>query len=74
MGQSLAYVNVIHNGRLEHAPDCSSLVIDLRLLQMIRNNIFTHFAKSCRLSFTEMHGETVNGVSCFVQQMYTNIV
>ena len=69
--QSLVYVNVIQNGRLEHVPDCvskqSSLVKDLRLLQMIRYNILNHFAKSWRLSFTEMHGEKVDWVSCFVQ-------
>ena len=41
---------------------------------MIRTNIFTHFAMSWRLSFTEMHGEKVGGVSCFVQQTHTNIV
>ena len=45
-----------------------------RLLQMIRSNIFTHFAESLRLSFNEMHGEKVGGVSCFVQQAHTNIV
>ena len=32
---------------------------------MISNNIFTHFAKSWRLSFTEMHGEKVGGVRFF---------
>ena len=42
--------------------------------KMIRKNNFTHFAKSWRLSFTEMHGEKVVGVSCFVQQTHTNIV
>ena len=26
-GQSLVYVNVIQNGRLEHVPDCVSLAI-----------------------------------------------
>ena len=26
-GQSLVYVNVIRNGRLEHVPDCISLAI-----------------------------------------------
>ena len=26
-GQSLVYVNVTHNGRLEHMPDCVSLAI-----------------------------------------------
>ena len=43
-------------------------------MQMIRKIMFTHFAKSWRLSFTEMHGENVVGVSCFVQQTYANIV
>ena len=42
--------------------------------KMICNNIFLHFAKSLLLSFIEMHGETVGGVSCFVQQTHTNIV
>ena len=41
---------------------------------MIRNNIFTHFAKSWRLNFTEMYGEKVGGLSSFVQQTHTNIV
>ena len=41
---------------------------------MIRNNIFTHFAKSWRFHFTEMHGEKVGGVSCFVQHTHTIIV
>ena len=26
-GQSLVYVNVIQNGRLEHVPDCVSILI-----------------------------------------------
>ena len=33
---------------------------------MIRNNIFTHFAKPWGLIFTQMHGEKVYGVSNFV--------
>ena len=53
-------------------PQQSSLVKDLRLLQRIRNNTFTHFAESWRLSFIEMHGEKVGVVSCYIQQ--TNIV
>ena len=32
---------------------------------MIRHYIFTHFAKSWRLSFTEMHGEKVGGGKLF---------
>ena len=32
---------------------------------MIRKNIFTHFAKSRGLSFTEKHGEKMGGVSFF---------
>ena len=55
-------------------PQQSSPVKDLRFLQMIRNNIFTHFAKSWRLSLTEMHDEKVGGVICFVQPTQTNIV
>ena len=55
-------------------PQQSSLVKDQRLLQMIRNNIFAHFAETWHLSFTEMHGEKEGGVSCFVQQTHTNIV
>ena len=58
-GQSLDYVTGIQNGRLEHVPDC---------------NLFIHFAESWNLSFTEMHGEKVGGVNCFVQQTHTNIV
>ena len=54
-------------------PQQSSLDNDLRLLQRICNNIFTHFAESWHLSFTEMHGEKVGGVSCFVLQTHTNI-
>ena len=78
-GQSLVHVNFIQNGRLEHVADCVSsgivsLVKDQRFLQMIRKNIFTHFAKSWCLSFTEMHVEKAGGVSCFVQQTHTNIV
>ena len=55
-------------------PPQSSLLKDLRLLQRIRNNLFIHFAESLHLSFIEMHGEKVGGVSCFVQQTHTNIV
>ena len=36
--------------------------------------VFSPALQSHDLSFTEMHGETVGGVSCFVQQMHTNIV
>ena len=44
--------------------------------KMIRNNIFTHVAKSLFLSFTEMHGEMEDGVhvSCFALHTHTNIV
>ena len=55
-------------------PQQSLLVKDLRLLQRTRNNFFTHFAESWHLIFAEMHGVKVGGVSCFVQQTYTNIV
>ena len=78
-GQSLVYVNVIQKWS-------SGIRARLRFLnnrrwlktkdfcKIICNNIFTNFAKSLLLSFTKMHGETVGGVSCFVQQMHTNIV
>ena len=52
----------------------SLLVKDYRLLQMIRNNISTHFAKPRGLIFTQMHGKKVGGVSCFIQQTHTSIV
>ena len=79
-GKSLVYVNVIQNagGRLENVPDSvfSAIVAGQRLkfFQIIRNNIFIHFAKSWRLSFSEMHAKKVGGVSWFVQQTHTNIV
>ena len=55
-------------------PKQSLLVKDYRLLQIIRNKIFNHFAKLRSLIFTQMQGENVDGVSCFVQQKHTKIV
>ena len=55
-------------------PPQSSLVKDDRFLQMVHNNIVNHFAKPSSSIITRMYGEKVGGISCFVQQMPTNIV
>ena len=79
-GQSLVYVNVIikcpsgTRARLRFLSHRRWLKTN-DFYKIIRNNIFTHFAKSILfLSLTEMQGETVSGVSCFAQQTHTNIV
>ena len=67
-GQTLLYVNVIQNAHLKHEPEFPaqfSLVRDNRLWQMIRYNIFTHFADTWSWIFTQMHGEKVGGINCF---------
>ena len=64
----------IWNTRQIAFPKQSLLVEDFKLLQMMCNNICTHFAKPRGLICTQMHCEKAGGVSCFVQQTHTNIV
>ena len=78
-GQSLVFFNVIQkwpsgtHARLRFLSNRHWLKTK-DYCKMICKNVFTHFAESLSLSFTEMHGKTVGGVSCFVQQTHTNIV
>ena len=55
----------ILNSRQIAFSENSLLVQGYRLLQMIRNNIFIHFAKPRGLIFTQMHCKKVGGVSFF---------
>ena len=74
MSTLTSFKTAIWNTRQIAFPQQSLLVKDYRLLQMIRNNIFTHFAHPRDLIFTQMHCKKVGGLRCFVQQTHTNIV